>query len=229
MRARRACSRARRADHACRLSRRFSLIHDARPSDLSQPAYTQALFASALGSLGVGGEACDTSVVFALLLLYHTQRCEPRVPVYLSAGEPALRGRLARPSHARDNADKLLRLSRSAERASARGDSELLPALRALLAQDALVVGAAEQPSLSAPCASSRHPVAAAEEHLAASLDAAREFSAGDLRACADAYAAAAGRCGPPTDCSALMAVLQGVSEAIATVDRQAHVGRSGG
>jgi len=132
-------------------------------------------------------------------------------------------------AHAR-HADKLLRLSRAAERASARADSELLPALRALLAEDALVVGAAEQPSLCSPLASSRQPLAAAEEHLAASLDAARELSAGDLRACAEAYAAAAGRCGPPSDCSALLAVLQGASEAIATVDRQARVGgRSGG
>ena len=77
-------------------SRRFSLIHDARPVDMSQPGYTQALFASALGSLGTGGEACDTSVVFALLLLYHTQRCEPRVPVYLSSGVWGPPARLAR-------------------------------------------------------------------------------------------------------------------------------------
>ena len=144
------------------------------------------------------------------------------VPVFGCVG-PACppRTRLASPHTS--VADKLLRLSRAAARATARADSELPPALRALLAAGALVVGAAEQPIAATLSASSRNPAAAAEDHLAASLDAAREFSAGDLRACADAYAAAAGRCGPPSDCSVLLAVLQGATEALAAVEHQAQ------
>lgn len=78
----------------------FSLIHDARPTSTEPATYTQELFAAALSSLMRDGsepqveeqgqprgvQQSDAGAVFAVLLLFHTQRCEPRVQVYVPLG-----------------------------------------------------------------------------------------------------------------------------------------------
>jgi hypothetical protein len=77
-----------------RRSNSFSLIHEARPQALEEEQYTQALFAAAVSLLGrtpdsaqAGGvDANDAGVLYALLLLFRTQHCAPRVHVYLPLG-----------------------------------------------------------------------------------------------------------------------------------------------
>jgi len=131
---------------ARRRIRRFSLIHDACPAGVDRQAYTQALFNAALACLGSRdkepGAASDEAVLFALLLLFHTQRCEPRVQVYLPLREQPL---LTFPRLLTlRRAGKLLRIACIAQSAAEREDAELLTVLRTLLAESALVAGAAE-------------------------------------------------------------------------------------
>lgn len=101
----------------------------------------------------------------------------------------------------RRRAGKLLRIACIAQSAAEREDAELLTVLRTLLSESALVAGAAEvrtpatnrqplvvtPPQLSrlpakpqAAAAASPTPGAAAADHLATSLDAARDFASTD-------------------------------------------------
>ena len=77
-----------------RRSNSFSLIHEARPQALEEEHYTQALFAAAVALLGStpdgvqppGVNSTDAGVLYALLLLFRTQHCTPRVHVYMPPG-----------------------------------------------------------------------------------------------------------------------------------------------
>ena len=78
-----------------RRSSSFSLIHEARPQAMTGAQYTQALFAAAITQLGcaadadahhAGVDANDAGVLYALLLLFCTQHCAPRVHVYVPLG-----------------------------------------------------------------------------------------------------------------------------------------------
>jgi hypothetical protein len=77
-----------------RRSNSFSLIHEARPQALEEEHYTQALFAAAVALLGrapngvqpAGVDPTDAGVLYALLLLFRTQHCTPRVHAYVSPG-----------------------------------------------------------------------------------------------------------------------------------------------
>ncbi len=78
---------------ARRRSSSFSLIHEARPQTMTGAQYTQALFAAAVAQLGcaadandAGVDANDAGVLYALLLLFCTQHCTPRVHVYVPLG-----------------------------------------------------------------------------------------------------------------------------------------------
>ena len=74
---------------------------------MCEATYTQELFAAALLALGrraVAEEeeteevhAFDAGCLYALLLLFHSQRCRPRVQVYLPLG--ACSCARARPAH----------------------------------------------------------------------------------------------------------------------------------
>ena len=86
---------------ARRRSYSFSLIHEARPPTLTDEQYTQALYAAAVALLGRGGggggggaasgvDANDAGVLYALLLLFRTQYCTPRLHVYLPMSAPCL-------------------------------------------------------------------------------------------------------------------------------------------
>lgn len=68
----------------------FSLVHDARPASLTEAEYTQALFSAALSLLPRAPAetvtAAASSVLYALLLLHHTQHRRPRVLIYVPIG-----------------------------------------------------------------------------------------------------------------------------------------------
>jgi len=89
----------------------------------------------------------DAASVFALLLLFHTQRCEPRVQVYVPLGTTAAfsPGVALQRTDSATRAAKLKCLLTVAEQAAATQNEDILRVLRALIILDALAVGAVSQ------------------------------------------------------------------------------------
>jgi hypothetical protein len=128
----------------------------ARPQALTDEQFTQALYAAAIALLGgsagaatsQGVDANDAGVLYALLLLFRTQHCVPRVPVYVHLGAAPAPARAARwrCAEARlacaDKVKSLLSLHRQAVDAK---HEDVLRVFRVLLAEDALVLGSVAQ------------------------------------------------------------------------------------
>lgn len=131
----------------------FSCIHEARPLASAVEQYTQALFATALARLGCSPaaeagavDANDAGVLYALLLLFWTQRCSPRVHIYLPLSAwlplPPTPWLLALTSARRvRHAGKVARLQRLISQAVQVEHADILRVFRVLLTEAALVPG----------------------------------------------------------------------------------------